>query len=114
MAHVGEKGRFEPVGGLGFLLGYEQFPFHLFHFRDVPFDVQQDGGEVVAFNLHLPFVQIDGISVSVAFFRNPVASLCRFWLFRCLCALFSWGSIQGIKVKVILFQCLLYGDFAVI
>ena len=71
MAHVGEKGRFEPVGGLGFLLGYEQFPFHLFHFRDVPFDVQQDGGEVVAFNLHLPFVQIDGISVSVAFFRNP-------------------------------------------
>ena len=113
MAHVGEKGRFEPVGGLGFLLGYEQFPFHLFHFRDVPFDVQQDGGEVVAFNLHLPFVQIDGISVSVAFFRNPVHLFAGSGYFDVLRPLFL-GSIQGIKVKVILFQCLLYGDFAVI
>ena len=113
MAHVGEKGGFEPVGGLGFLLGYEQFPFHLFHFRDVPFDVQQDGGEVVAFNLHLPFVQIDGISVSVAFFRNPVHLFAGSGYFDVLRPLFL-SSLQRIKIEVVLSQCLLYGDFAVI
>ena len=82
-------------------------------FRDVPFDVQQDGGEVVAFNLHLSLVQIDGVTVSVAFFRNPVHLFAGSGYFDVLCPLFL-GSIQGIKVKVILFQCLLYGDFAVI
>ena len=113
MAHVGEESGFELVGSLGFLLGYEQFPFHLFHFRDVPFDVQQDGGEVVAFNLHLSLVQIDGGSVSVAFFRNPVHLFAGPGYFNVLCSFFL-GSLQGIKVEVVFPQCLLYGDFAVV
>ena len=40
VAHIGKESRFQLVGSLRFLFGYEQFPFHPFHFGDVPFDTQ--------------------------------------------------------------------------
>ena len=40
VAHIGKESRFQLVGSLRFLFGHEQFPFHPFHFGDVPFDTQ--------------------------------------------------------------------------
>ena len=101
------------VGGFGFLFGYHQFPFHQFHFCDVPFYVQQDGGEVFALYFHFPLVQEKRISMTVTFFCNPVHLLSGGGYIFVLSA-FLTGYFERIEIEVVFAQSLFHRDVTVV
>ena len=113
VAHVGKESRLQLVGSLRFLFGHEQFPLHPFHFGDVPFDAQQDRGEVVAFDAYLPFVQKDGLAVLVVFLGNPVFLYSGSGYFDVLRSLFLC-DVEGVEVEVVLAQRFFQRNVAVV
>ena len=113
MAHVGKEGGLQLVGSLCFFFGNEEFLLHPFHFGDVPFDAQQDRGEVFALDAHFPFVEDDGFAVLVVLLGDPMLFDAGFGYLHVLLSLFLC-DVKGVEVEVVFAQRFLHGDVPVV